>query len=234
MLRALIWDLDGTIAETEALGHRVAFNRAFDEAGIPWHWDAVRYGDLLRVIGGRERLLHFMQGRADAPRATTEREALARALHARKNAFYAEQVGQGRIEARPGVRRLMDECSAAGVTVAVATGAGTGNAHALLRGLFGDTWRERFASVVCAEDAPRRKPDPQAYRLVLERLGIGPREAFALEDSPDGLRAAMRAGLRCGVTRSAYFADADFNGAQWVRDDLDSPEPIGLDALQPA
>ncbi len=233
-LRALIWDLDGTIAETEHDGHRVAFNLAFDEAGLSWHWDAVRYGELLHVIGGRERLLHFMRGCAEAPRTIAGREALAKALHMRKNVFYAELVGQGRIQTRPGVRRLMDECGAAGIAMAVATTTSTSNAHALFRSLLGEAWHKRFATVVCAEDALRKKPDPHAYQVALQRLGVAPREAFALEDSPNGLHAAMRAGLRCGVTRSAYFIDADFSGARWVRDDLDTPTPIGVGRLRQA
>ena len=110
MLRALIWDVDGTVAETERDGHRVAFNLAFQAAGGAWRWDVASYGTLLHVTGGRERLLHFMQGRADAPATADEREALARELHRRKNDFYAELVAQGRISARPGVRQLIDAC----------------------------------------------------------------------------------------------------------------------------
>jgi HAD superfamily hydrolase (TIGR01509 family) len=234
MLRALIWDIDGTVAETEALGHRVAFNRAFAEAGLPWFWDEAGYGRLLQVNGGRDRLLAFMQGRSDAPTGLPERQALVRRLHPRKNAIYAELVAQGCITARPGVLRLMAECRREGLALAIATTTGRANVQALLGRLLGDGWRAGFAAVVCAEDAPRKKPDAQAYTLALQRLGLSPDQAFALEDSPDGLQAALAAGLRCGVTRSRYFAGARFDGAAWVRDDLDAPPPIDLAALRAA
>ncbi len=232
MLRALIWDVDGTVAETERDGHRVAFNLAFESMGMAWRWDEPTYGHLLHVTGGRERLLYGMEGRADAPSTAAERETLARELHQRKNRFYAGLVEQGRIAARPGVRRLMDACAHDGIRLAIATTTSTGNVEALFTSLFGAGWRSRFAAVVCAEDAPVKKPDPQAYLMVLQRLGLHPDNAFALEDSPNGLQAARAAGIRCGITRSAYFAGAAFEGASWVRDDLDHPAPMTLNLLR--
>ncbi len=230
--RALIWDVDGTIAETEAEGHRVAFNQTFEARGLPWHWDLPTYGRLLDVTGGRERLLAFMQGRADAPATAEDREALARTLHGQKNARYAGLVAQGGIAARPGVRRLMEACRRERVALAVATTTSTANVEALFTSLFGTDWRAGFAAVVCAEDAPCKKPDPQAYRLALQRLGVAPDEAFAIEDSPNGLAAARAAGIACGITRSAFFADAVFEGAAWVRPDLDRPSPMTLNLLR--
>jgi HAD superfamily hydrolase (TIGR01509 family) len=234
MLRALIWDVDGTVAETERDGHRVAFNQAFAEAGLPWHWDVERYATLLQVTGGRERILSDLQQRQDAPAGEAEREALAHRLHQRKNALYAERVAQGGITARPGVRRLMDECRAAGVALAVATTTSRSNVEALFASLFGAAWPAGFAATVCAEDAPQKKPHPQAYHLALQRLQVSPHEAFALEDSPNGLRAALAAGIACGVTRSAYFAAERFDGAAWVRDDLEAAPPVTLDTLRAA
>lgn len=232
MLRALIWDVDGTVAETEAEGHRVAFNLAFEALGLEWRWDLPTYGQLLEVTGGRERLLAFMDVRDDAPASREGRDVLARELHKRKNTFYAELVARGGIHARPGVRRLMDECRREGMLLAVATTTSTSNVEALFASLFGAAWRERFAAVVCAEDAPAKKPDPQAYLLALKRLGVAPDEAFAIEDSPNGLRAACAAGIRCGITRSTYFADAVFEGAAWVRPDLQTPAPMTLNLLR--
>lgn len=231
-LRALIWDVDGTVAETERDGHRIAFNRAFEALGLGWHWDVPTYGHLLQVAGGRERLLHDMQGRTDAPATAAAREALALELHRRKNAFYAELVAEGGIVARPGVRRLVDACARDGVQLAVATTTSRSNVDTLFASLFGAAWRSRFAAVICAEDAPVKKPDPQAYHRVLERLGLLPHQAFAIEDSPNGLAAARAAGIPCGITRSAYFADAPFPGAMWVRDDLDRPAPMTLNLLR--
>jgi HAD superfamily hydrolase (TIGR01509 family) len=234
MLRALIWDVDGTIAETERDGHLVAFNQAFAAVGLPWRWSDADYAALLRITGGRERLLHDMAGRAAAPPAGAPREALARELHRRKNHLYGEIVAGGGIPARPGVMRLVDECAAAGVALAVATTTSRANVDALFSSLWGPRWRGQFGTVVCAEDAPAKKPDPLAYTLALQRLGMAPHEGFALEDSPNGLRAARAAGLRCGITRSRYFGDAAFEGAHWVRDALDGHPPMTLARLERA
>ncbi|EQD60882.1 HAD family hydrolase [mine drainage metagenome] len=183
-LRALILDVDGTLAETERDGHRVAFNRAFAALDLPWQWDDATYGALLRVAGGYERLLSFLAGQSDAPLIATEREALARAIHQRKNAEFSALVAQGGIAPRPGVRRLLDECAAQGVRVAVATTTGRANLDALFPHLFGADWPQRFAARVCAEDAPRKKPDPQAYQIALARLGIAAHAAIASRTPP--------------------------------------------------
>jgi HAD superfamily hydrolase (TIGR01509 family) len=231
-LRALIWDVDGTVAETERDGHRLAFNEAFQAHGLPWYWGVSEYGPLLSVTGGRERLLHYMamQGPAwpGVPAQAPEREALARRLHAAKNERYAARIARGGMPARPGVHRLMEEARSAGVALAVATTTSRSNVDALFESLFGSAWERGFATVVCAEDAPQKKPHPQAYQLALQRMGVGPDEAFAIEDSPNGLQAAQAAGIACGITLSAYFRDASFEGAAWVCDDLESPQPMRL------
>ena len=234
MLRALLWDVDGTIAETEEHGHRVAFNRAFADAGLGWRWDPPRYAELLEVSGGRERLLRDMAERPDAPPDPDAREALARQLHLAKTAHYARIVAEGGIGARPGVPRVMAACAAAGVAQAIVTTTGRANVDALFPGLFGGAWRGRFAAIVCAEDAPLKKPHPQAYAVALARLRIGPAEALAVEDSPNGLQAATAAGVACCITRSLFFRGADFAGAALVCDDLDGPPVIGLKDLSAA
>jgi HAD superfamily hydrolase (TIGR01509 family) len=231
MLKALIWDVDGTIAETERDGHRVAYNRAFEALGLPWHWSVARYTELLRVAGGRERLLHDMASRPDAPAAGASRDALARELHLRKNALYVGIVAQGGLRARPGVLRLVSECQAAGVPMGVATTSSRGNVEALFASLWGPGWQDSFRVLVCAEDTPTKKPDPRVYVLALQGLGVTADAAFALEDSPNGLAAARAAGLRCGITRSIDFADAVFDGAHWVRDDLDAEPAMTLTRL---
>jgi len=232
MLKALIWDLDGTIAETERDGHRVAFNQAFEEAGLTWNWNAAYYGPLLHVTGGRERILHDMKQRPDAPASLEDRVAMARALHLRKNALYAQRVAAGAISPRPGVLRLMEEAQAVGVMLAIATTTSTSNVAALMHSFFGADWRARFAAVVCAEDAPQLKPHPQVYERALQALGIAADEAFALEDTPNGLRAAQGAGVACGITRSAYFVYESYPGAAWVRSDLDTPTVLHLAEIQ--
>lgn len=212
-LAALLWDVDGTLAETERDGHRIAFNRAFEEAGLAWRWDDARYAELLRIAGGRERLLHDMSRRPDAPVPVGERDALARAIHLRKNAIYAELVGSGRIALRDGVLGLMQQCRERDVRLGLATTTSRVNVDALLQAGLGDGWRDWFAVIVCGEDVRHKKPDPEVYRRALDALGIGPLQAVAIEDSPGGVAAARAADIPVIVTRSAYFADASIEGA---------------------
>jgi len=211
-LKAVLWDVDGTLAESERDGHLVAFNRAFEACGVPWRWDEVQYGTLLHITGGRERLMFDMNRRADAP-APAEREAFARAMHAKKNAFYAELVQGGCIPLREGVLALMRQCRERGVKMAVATTTSRSNVDALLRVHLGPGWAEWFAASVCGEDVQRKKPDPEVYVQALRALGIGPLEAVAIEDAPGGLAAARGADIPVVVARSAYFANAPIEGA---------------------
>lgn len=222
MLRAILWDVDGTLAETERDGHRVAFNRAFEEFGMPWYWSEDRYGDLLHVSGGRERLLADMAAHPDALRDDDERLALATTLHRLKNAHYARLVADGAVQLRPGVRELMDDCRRAGVRMAIATTTSRENLEALIDTCLGRDGRARFAAIVCAEDAPVKKPDPQVYAVCLRRLGISAREAIAIEDSPAGAASARAAGVPVVVTRSRYFAAARIRGELAVGPGLDS------------
>jgi len=210
--KALLWDVDGTIAETERDGHRVAFNLAFEACGLPWRWDEAHYGKLLRITGGRERILHDMRDRSDAPLAV-ERDRLAATLHAKKNAYYAELIANTKIPLRPGVAELMEECLRRGVRLGIATTTSRSNVDALLRVHFGADWRKRFAVVVCGEDVARKKPDPEVYRLALDALGIGALETVAIEDSPGGVAAARASDVPVIVTRSAYFPNDTVEGA---------------------
>ena len=213
MLKAILWDVDGTLAETERDGHRLAFNQAFEAFGLPWRWDVARYGELLRVTGGRERILHDMATRADAPVLAGEREQLARELHARKNTLYARLLADQQIGLRPGVQHLMNEALAAGLRQAIVTTTSRVNVDALLRLQFGAGWRERFAAVVSGEDVRDKKPHPEAYERCLRGLDIGPLTAVAIEDSPGGVAAARAASIPVVVPRSAYFAAATIDGA---------------------
>ena len=212
-LAAVLWDVDGTLAETERDGHLVAMNAAFGEIDIPWRWNEQRYGELLRVAGGFERLLFDMESQPLAPTATDGRRVLAQRIHALKNQRYKELVASGALPLRPGVRELFDECSAAGVRMAIVTTTSRGNVDALLSAQVGADWGARFAAVVCAEDAPVKKPDPQAYRLVLERLQLRAEQTVAIEDSAMGLAAATAAGIPVVITRSRYFPDDPVPGA---------------------
>jgi HAD superfamily hydrolase (TIGR01509 family) len=213
MIQALLWDVDGTLAETERDGHRVAFNLAFEEEGVPWRWDADRYGELLHVTGGVERLLYDMTSRADAPATPAARDDLARRLHRRKNAYYAERLRMHGMALRDGVRELIEECRARGVLQGIVTTTSRGNVEALLASHLGAAWATWFAVVVCGEDVRAKKPAPDAYVLALRVLGLPPRVCVAIEDSPGGVVAACAAELPVVVTRSVYFARDTIEGA---------------------
>ncbi|MBQ0961567.1 HAD-IA family hydrolase [Ideonella sp. 4Y11] len=213
MLKALLWDVDGTIAETERDGHRVAFNLAFAELGLDWGWDERRYGELLHVTGGRERLLADMRARADAPASATEREDLVLRLHAAKNRHYAALVAQGRIDARPGVLGLMREAAAAGLRQAIVTTTSRSNVDALMPRLLGEDWPVLFEAVLCGEDVARKKPDPEVYDRALARLRLDPSEALAIEDSTPGGQAAQAAAVPVMLRPSVYFPAVDLPGA---------------------
>lgn len=212
-LQAILWDVDGTLAETEADGHRVAFNRAFESLGLPWRWDEQRYGELLRITGGRERILHDMASHTDAPVVAAERMQLARELHARKNTLYAQWLRSHPITLRDGVAALIEEGLQQGVRQAIVTTTSRVNVEALLRLQFGAHWSQSFAAVVSGEDVRTKKPDPEGYQRALHQLGLSPLQAVAIEDSPGGVVAARAAGVPVVVTRSRYFADAPIDGA---------------------
>ena len=212
MIEALLWVVDGTLAESERDGHRVAFNLAFEACGLAWHWDETRYGELLRITGGRERLMHDMNSRSDAPVLADQREALARAVHARKNVVYANLVREGRIALRDGVMELMQQCRQRGLRMGIATTTSRSSVQVLLEMNLGANWSSWFASIVCGEDVRSKKPDPEVYFRALRELGIGPLQAVALEDSPGGVAAARAADIAVVVTRSFYFANAPIDG----------------------
>src|SRR5579863_6399633 len=167
MLKAILWDVDGTLAETERDGHLVAFNRAFEALALPWRWSESRYGELLAVAGGRERLLHDLESQPQAPPHAEQRAALVERVHRLKNQNYAAIVASGALQLRAGVGQLFADCAAAGVSMGIATTTSAVNVAALLAAHLGEGWRSHFAAVVCAEQAPLKKPDPQVYQRAL-------------------------------------------------------------------
>jgi HAD superfamily hydrolase (TIGR01509 family) len=213
MIKSILWDVDGTLAETERDGHLKAFNQAFEALGLPWRWSEPRYGELLAVAGGRERLLHDMQCRGHVPIHPEERRALAERVHRLKNELYARIVAGGNLPLREGVRELLDDCESAGVKLGIVTTTSRSNVEALLNTHLGKDWESKFAAVVCAREAPNKKPHPQAYLLALDALKLRPHEAVAVEDAHAGIAAAQAAGVPVIVTRSHYFAAVEAQGA---------------------
>ncbi len=216
-LDAVIFDLDGTLVDSERHGHRIAFNLAFAELGLPHRWEEDDYGRLLSVAGGKERLRHYLSGR-ETPQ--DELEELVLALHAKKNEAFLELVREGRIPARPGTNRLLDELEGRGLRLAVATTGSRRWVQPLLEGLFG---LERFETIVSGDDVTRKKPDPALFHAALERLDLAPDAATAVEDSINGLRSASAAALTCIVVVNDYTRGHDLDGAHLILDGFGEP-----------
>ncbi|MCS6810702.1 MAG: HAD-IA family hydrolase [Tepidimonas sp.] len=230
MLTALIFDVDGTLADTERV-HLAAFNAAFAAEGLDWQWDEALYTRLLEVSGGKERIRHYWQQvhpeRQDID--GTELRALIDRLHEIKTAYYEEAVRQGAVQLRPGVLELIEQARRAGLRLAIATTTSPVNIAALLRSAMGPDWQLAFEVIEDASTAPRKKPHPQVYLQTLARLNLPAAQALALEDSANGLQAARGAGLLTVITRNVFTAHHDFTGALRV---LDSLAGVELDTLR--
>lgn len=214
MLKALIFDVDGTLADTET-AHLDAFNQAFEQAGKDWVWDLPTYKRLLAVSGGKERILHYWQ---QIQPGLTELNGSAvldtvAVLHELKSAAYEQAVRDGHVHMRPGILNLLEAAAREGIRLAIATTTSPMNISALLRAALGPGWQQTFEVVEDAVTAPRKKPNPQVYQQALLRLQLSPAQCLAFEDSANGLRAARSAGLPVIVTPNSFTANHDFSGA---------------------
>jgi HAD superfamily hydrolase (TIGR01509 family) len=218
-LQALIFDVDGTLADTERDGHRLAFNAAFAEAGMSWHWDAALYGELLAVTGGKERMRFYCEQHDPAFLKQADADQRIKALHAAKTRHYVKLLEAGGIPLQPGVTRLLHEAHAAGLRLAIATTTTPENVTALLPAEL----MALFEIVGAGDTVARKKPAPDIYDWVLEKLGLPASACLAFEDSANGLRASLAAGLPTLVTESEYTLDHDFSGAFAVLSDLGEP-----------
>ncbi len=220
-LKALVFDVDGTLADTE-MAHLAAFNHAFAEEGLDWHWDEPNYTKLLEISGGKERMLHYWkQVHPDVKdidggglQDTIDR------LHAMKTAAYENAVQSGAVQLRPGVLNLIQKAHQAGLRLAIATTTSPVNIAVLLRNAIGPDWKELFAVIEDASTAPKKKPHPQVYSQTLTRLALTGADCLAFEDSSNGLRAAVSAGLPVIVTPNSFTAHHDFAGALKLLPDL--------------
>ena len=224
MLQALIFDVDGTLADTERDGHRVAFNAAFKDAGLPWHWDVTLYGELLAVTGGKERMLHYARQYAPELAAKAGFDTLMRKLHVLKTEYYVQLVHAGHVPLRPGVGPLLRAARTSGLRLAIATTTSPENVSALLRASLAPDAESWFDVIGAGDVVPAKKPAPDIYLWVLERLGLPADDCLAFEDSGNGLKAALGAGLATVVTDGEYTHGHDFSGAHAVLSDLGVPE----------
>ncbi len=224
-IQALLFDVDGTLADTERDGHRVAFNRAFAEAALDWDWPEELYGELLAISGGKERIHHYLRHHVYAG-GTPPQELAARVpdLHASKNRFYWEMLRQGEIALRPGVERLLHEARGTGMRLAIATTTTRENVSVLLQHTLGPEAVDWFELIASADEIEDKKPSPAVYRYALERLALGPQECIAFEDSENGYAAARAVGLRTIMTVNAYTRAGDYRDAELVLDHLGEPD----------
>jgi len=229
-MKALIFDCDGVLVDTERDGHRVAFNRAFVAAGIDAEWDVDLYGELLKIAGGKERMTHYFNevGWPEGQTATLIPE-----LHKKKTAIFTELIANGSLPLRPGVARIVDDAHAAGVRLGVCT---TSDPKAIdgVLDLLGAKRKSWFEIVLAGDVVKKKKPDPEIYNLAKQRLGLDARDCVVIEDSRNGLLAALGAGIKCLITTSAYTLDEDFSGAAKVVPELGDPPNVrvALEDLQ--
>ncbi len=234
--RALILDCDGVLADTERDGHLVAFNQAFTELGLPFQWSQEEYAELLKIGGGKERLLGYLAAHPEVQIASAdELPTKVLAVHKRKSALYIQLVQEGRLPGRPGVKRLIEEALDAGWQVAVASTSATPSVEAVLVSVVGQQTRARMSGVWAGDIVPAKKPAPDIYLLAAKELGRTPNEVVVIEDSESGAAAAAAAGMRHVVTVSSFTADDPFPAAASVVTDLGEPGApsdlkAGLDA----
>ncbi|HSQ69499.1 MAG TPA: HAD-IA family hydrolase [Steroidobacteraceae bacterium] len=232
-VEALLFDCDGVLADTERDGHRVAFNRAFELVGLDVQWDVDQYGELLRVAGGKERLQAYFEA-SGWPVDAAGRNELVRRLHALKTQCFTEIVESGGVGVRSGIARIIDAAHAAGLKLAVCSTSSEKSVDVLLKSVVGAARSRKFAGIFAGDRVPRKKPDPAVYLLACAELGVAPADCLAIEDSRNGLRAAVAAGVPCVVTYSAYTIDEDFREAIAVYPELGDPPDrcVALDELQ--
>lgn len=223
-LQAVIFDVDGTLAETELAGHRVAFNRAFKEYDLDWHWSAGLYGELLAVTGGKERIRHYVETHADGILDRADFDTWVASLHQRKSEIYSELVLSGEIPLRPGVARLIEELRAAGIRIAIATTTTPAGLRSLIMANFQNDVDTLFEAIGAGDMVAKKKPAPDVYQWVLGQLNLPPEACLAVEDSYPGLTAARAAGIPTLVTVNAYTANQKFDGALSIVSDLGEPE----------
>lgn len=210
-LRALIFDVDGTLAETEET-HRRSFNDAFAAAGLDWRWNQSLYKQLLDVAGGKERIRHYIDAYGATPHLD---DAAIAALHREKTKRYTDLVDAGEVALRPGIKALLREAPAHGMRLAIATTTSRPNIDALLHATLGS---QPFEVIAAGDEVPKKKPAPDVYNLALQRLGLPPEHCVAIEDTTNGLRSALAAGIACIVTPSMYGGQGPFPGALQVVD----------------
>jgi HAD superfamily hydrolase (TIGR01509 family) len=228
MNAALLFDCDGTLAETEQFGHLEAFNRMWREFGVPWRWSVEEYGRKLNISGGRDRMLSLYDDPAfravfEPPHDEAAWQEMVLVWHKRKSALYQEMIRSGQIPPRAGIRRLVREAAGAGWKIGVCSGSAPDSVQTVLKYVLGPETAAQFSLVLCGDMVARKKPDPEIYTVAAQRLGVPIERCLVIEDSRIGLMAAKAAGARCLVTVSSFTEHEDFAEADLVVSCLGDP-----------
>jgi len=225
VMKAIIFDCDGVLVDTERDGHRVAFNKAFAKKGYAIEWGVELYGKLLEVSGGKERMKHYFDSYG-WPRDIADKDALIKELHKLKTDFFMQIIESGELPLRPGVARLVDEAIAADVTLAVCSTSHERAVNLVVEKLLGPKRKARFRAILAGDVVSKKKPDPEIYNLASERLGLEPSECVVIEDNRNGLLSAKAAGMNCVITTNGYTKDEDFTEADLVVSELGAPPNV--------
>ena len=226
-MKAILFDCDGVLVDTERDGHRVAFNRAFKAMGIDIEWDVPLYGGLLKTAGGKERMRRYFD-KYGWPAGFDDRAVLIKELHDVKTGIFMEIIAGGELPLRSGVSRLVDEAAADGIKLAVCSTSNERSVRMIVDKLLGGERGGKFSGIFAGDMVVRKKPDPSIYLLAKEKLGVDETECVVVEDSRNGLLAAKAAGMRCVITKSAYTEMEDFTEADYVVEELGDAPAINM------
>jgi HAD superfamily hydrolase (TIGR01509 family) len=226
-IKALIFDCDGVLVDTERDGHRVSFNRAFKTKGLNAEWDIPLYGRLLNIAGGKERMKFYFDENG-WPDNISDKDAFVKELHKLKTDLFMQIIESGELPLRPGVARIVDEAIKKRLKLAVCSTSNERAVNMVVEKMLGKDRKIHFNAILAGDVVSKKKPDPEIYNLALKRLGLKPDECVVVEDSRNGLLAAKAAGMNCIVTTNGYTENEDFSEANLVAPELGDPPNVNV------